>query len=81
MNQINLPEDACEHLRKALLDSGIDASEASDSEIKELGFFLLNLTAAAIKTREKCRLMGNELPPSEMNPEQSPPIQSSLPGL
>ena len=78
---MRIPAKACEDLRKALLESGIDATHFSDSEVEELGLFLLNLTAAAIKTRERCRLMGVELPSSHVEPEDSPTMQNSIPGL
>lgn len=80
---MKLPDEAWESLRKALSESGLskELESASQEDLEQFGSFLLNLTAASVKTRERMRLVGRELPPSVFPPEEEPPTQPTLPGL
>ena len=81
---MRLSKEAIASLHEALRRSGLsDALDvSSDADVEELGRFLLNLLAASVKTRERMRLMGNELPASDFPPDDAvAPIQAPLPGL
>ncbi len=78
-----LPEEALISLRRVLEELGFDKEFdiSSDAELEELAMFLLNLTSAAVKTRERMRLLGKELPTSETPSEKKAPEQPTLPGF
>lgn len=80
---MRLSAEALESLRKVLCELGfakqLEASSAADLE--EFASFLLNLTAASIKTRERMRMLGRELPPSERAEPVPVPQQQKLPGF
>jgi hypothetical protein len=80
---MKLPEEAWQSLREALTASGLskELETASQQDLEQLAYFLLNLTAAAVKTRERMRLLERELPASAFPPEEEPPVQPTLPGL
>lgn len=80
---MRLSDEALDDLRRVLIDLGFgrELEMASPHDLEELGLFLLNLTAAAVKTREKMRLVGQELPPSSLKDASSPPSQATLPGI
>lgn len=80
---MGLLDEALNDLRKVLHELGFSAEveEADSEELEQLGMFLLNLTAAAVKTREKMRLIGQELPPSAFDQPEEPPDQASFPGF
>lgn len=54
---------------------------ASEKDLEEFAFFILNLTAASVKTREKMRMVGRELPPSNFPEPEKVPVQPALPGF
>jgi len=80
---MRLSEDALDHLRTVLVNLGFgdEVASASREDLEELGLFLLNLTAAAIKTRGRMRRAGRPLPPSSFPDENVPPTQAALPGF
>jgi hypothetical protein len=81
---MKIPEEAWQSLREALTASGLskELESASQEDLEQLGHFLLNLTAAAIKTREKLRSVGTDLGPSPFPAsEDEPTSQAKLPGL
>lgn len=80
---MRLSDEALESLRGVLTELGFskELEAASQDDLEELAFFLLNLTAAAVKTRERMRMVGRELPPSAFPEEEARPVQSRLPGF
>lgn len=80
---MRLSDEALESLRRVLRELGFgnELEAASEEDLRELASFLLNLTAAAVKTRERMRLAERELPPSGFPPEEEPTVQPTLPGL
>lgn len=80
---MGLSDEALSDLRKVLHELGFsnEVNSASGEDLEQLGMFLLNLTAAAVKTREKMRLIGYELPPSRFDEPEKPPVQGSFPGF
>ncbi len=81
---MKIPDEALGALREVLEHSGLskELESASQEDLEQLASFLLNLTAAAIKTREKLRGVGIEVGPSTFpNDEESPTSQLTFPGL
>ena len=80
---MRLSAEALESLRRVLheLGFGKELEAASQAELEEFALFLLNLTAAAVKTRERMRLVGRELPPSTFAADEETPVQATLPGF
>ena len=82
-NVMGLSDEALRNLQNVLVELGFsyEAEIASQEDLEKLGIFLLNLTAAAVKTREKMRLVGQELPPSSFGDSDPPPVQGAFPGF
>ncbi len=80
---MRLSDEALESLRGVLTELGFskELEAASKDDLEELASFLLNLTAAAVKTRERMRMVGRDLPPSAFPDEEERPVQSALPGF
>jgi hypothetical protein len=80
---MRLSDEALNDLRKVLYELGYscELELASREDLEQLGMFLLNLTAAAIKTREKMRIIGQELPPSSFDEPNGHLIQGTFPGF
>lgn len=80
---MGLSNEALEELRRLLIDCGFtrEVDLAPREDLIELGNFLLNLTAAAIKTRERLRRIGMEAPPSVFNDEPRAVTQQKFPGF
>jgi hypothetical protein len=81
---MRLSDEALESLRRVLRELGFgkELEAASQADLEEFASFLLNLTAAAIKTREKLRAISVDVPPSSFPPEEDEPArQASLPGF
>ena len=77
---MGLSDEALSDLRKVLHELGYSAEleEASCEDLEQLGMFLLNLTAAAVKTRENLRMTGQELPASDFERPDTPPVQGTF---
>lgn len=77
---MGISSEALEELRGILLEMGLAAQveAASEEDLEELGLFLLDITAAAIKVRVQHRINGRELPPSSFDPIEPVPEQQSF---
>ena len=80
---MRLSEEALESLRRVLIELGYSQllEEATERDLEEFGLYLLNLTAAGVKTRERMRSVGRELPPSKFPDEAPKPVQGVFPGF
>ena len=80
---MRLPDEALESLRRVLRELGFSEQleAASAEDLQEFASFLLNLTAASVKTRERMRMVGRELPPSRLPEPEVVPVQPALPGF
>lgn len=81
---MRLSDGALQSLRRVLAELGFakELEAASAADLEELAHFLLNLTAAAIKTREKLREIGTDVPPSSFPPSgEGTAVQVPLPGF
>lgn len=80
---MRLSQKALDDLSEVLVELGFgrELEMASKKDLEELGLFLLNLTAAAVKTREKMRRVGKELPASSFLDIYEAQSQGKLPGL
>lgn len=80
---MRLPKEALDELREILVGLGLGdlVDSAPEGELARLGSFLINLTAAALKTREKLSRVGIELPPSDFDESEPAPAQQQIPGL
>lgn len=80
---MRLSDEALESLRGVLMELGFSEplEKASEKDLEEFAFFILNLTAASVKTREKMRMVGRELPPSDFPQPEEVPVQPALPGF
>lgn len=80
---MGLSDEALNDLRKVLQELGLshELENSSQKDLEQLGMFLLNLTAASVKTREMLRMIGKEPPASDFERPEAPPIQGRFPGF
>jgi hypothetical protein len=80
---MRLSDEALQSLRRVLAELGFakELEAASPADLEEFAAFILNLTASAVKTRERMRLLGRELPASAFPEAEEPPAQPTLPGF
>lgn len=80
---MKLPDEALESLRRVLAELGFSEQleAASQADLEEFASFLLNLTAGSVKTRERMRMVGRELPASAFPEVKEEPVQPTLPGF
>ena len=80
---MRLSDEALESLRRVLRELGFaeQLEAASQADLEEFALFLLDLTAASVKTRERMRQVGRELPPSKLPEPEIVPVQPTLPGF
>jgi len=80
---MRLSEEALDSLRRVLIELGYSdlLDEATERDLEEFGLYLLNLTAAGVKTRERMRSVRRELPPSKFPDEAEGPVQGAFPGF
>ena len=80
---MRISDEALESLRRVLRELGFaeQLEAASQADLEEFASFLLNLTAVSVKTRERMRRVGRELPPSKFPEPEIAPVQPTLPGF